>query len=287
MPSTGYFFDAIERKDPELDEDNLKLEDNLEEFGPLTSEDIAHWKAEAERVRANGYASVAHLPGTALGDIALVPGINLKHPKGVRGIADWYMLVAEDPDFVMAIFERQTEIALENLKTLYAAIGDTLDVGVICGTDFGTQTSQFCSVDTLRRIWMPYYSRINAWIHEHTPWKTLKHSCGAVEPFIETFIECGFDALNPVQCSATGMDPLHLKQAYGGRITFWGGGVDTQHTLPFGSADEVYREVTQRCEIFGRGGGFVFNSIHNIQAQTPIENVVAMFKAVREFRPVA
>lgn len=112
----------------------------------------------------------------------------------------------------------------------------------------------------------------------------FKHSCGAVLPFIDSFIDCGFDILNPVQCSAAGMDPRTLKSTYGERIVFWGGGVDTQKTLPFGTPGEVYDEVRRRVEIFGPGGGFVFDAIHNVQAATPIENVVAMFKAVADSR---
>lgn len=96
-------------------------------------------------------------------------------------------------------------------------------------------------------------------------------------------IECGFDILNPVQCSATGMDPETLKESFGDQIVFWGGGVDTQKTLPFGTAAEVREQVLRRCEIFASNGGFVFNSIHNAQAGTPLENIVAMFDAIREF----
>lgn len=159
-----------------------------------------------------------------------------------------------------------------------------MDVVNICGTDFGTQTSSFCSVATFREVWLPVYRQVNDWIHRNTPWKTFKHSCGAVEKFIESFIEAGFDILNPVQCSAAGMDPRLLKERHGGRIVFWGGGVDTQHTLPFGTPEQVRRQVLDRCEIFGAGGGFVFNTIHNIQAGTPVANIVALFEALRQAR---
>jgi uroporphyrinogen-III decarboxylase len=138
-------------------------------------------------------------------------------------------------------------------------------------------------VPVFRELYFPYYKRLNEWIHKNTNWKTLKHSCGSVERFIDSFIECGFDILNPVQCSAAGMDPVHLKQRYGDRLVFWGGGVDTQQVLPFGTPAQVRRQVLERCEVFSGNGGFVFNTIHNIQAQTPVENVVAMMDAVREF----
>ncbi|MBN2884035.1 MAG: methyltransferase, partial [Clostridia bacterium] len=124
---------------------------------------------------------------------------------------------------------------------------------------------------------------INGWIHDNTSWKTFKHSCGAVEPLLDNIIKAGFDIINPVQCSATGMDPGHLKKTYGKDLVFWGGGVDTQKTLPFGTPDEVREEVLSRCEVFSKDGGFVFNAIHNVQADTPVENVAAMIKAVKEF----
>jgi uroporphyrinogen-III decarboxylase len=104
-----------------------------------------------------------------------------------------------------------------------------------------------------------------------------------VERFIPSLLRAGFDILNPVQCSAAGMGPEHLKSAYGDRLTFWGGGVDTQQVLPFGTPAEVRRQVLERCEIFSRGGGFVFNTIHNIQARTPVANLAAMLDAVNEF----
>jgi uroporphyrinogen-III decarboxylase len=105
--------------------------------------------------------------------------------------------------------------------------------------------------------------------------------------FLDSFIDAGFDILNPVQCSAKGMDPATLKSQYGERLTFWGGGVDTQKTLPFGTPEQVRAEVLRRCEIFATNGGFVFNPIHNIQSATPVENIVAMLDAVHEFNGVA
>ena len=129
---------------------------------------------------------------------------------------------------------------------------------------------------------MPYYKKMNDWIHAHTAWKTFKHSCGAVETLIPSIIESGFDILNPVQVSAAGMDAAKLKAKYGRDIVFWGGGVDTQKTLMFGRPEQIRAEVLERCRIFGRGGGFIFNAIHNIQSNVPVANVVALFDALRE-----
>lgn len=282
MPQGGYFFDCIIRQDP-LDEDRLNPEDNLEEFGPISPLDLDHLSRSVQKASATGLGVIASLPGTAFGDIALVPGPALKHPKGIRDVAEWYVSTSSRQDYIHQVFERQCEIAIENLAAIHAAIGELVQAVFVCGTDFGTQTSAFCSVKTFRNLYFPYYKQINDWIHTHTEWKTFKHSCGSVARFIPSFIEAGFDILNPVQCSATGMEPAQLKANFGEQLVFWGGGVDTQKTLPFGTPAEVREEVLRRCEIFARGGGFVFNSIHNVQAETPVENIIAMINAVREF----
>lgn len=282
MPKSGYFFDAVIRSEP-LDDSDLDPSRNTEEFGLLSDEDITYYKSGIESLNDSGYAVVTAVPGTAFGDIALVPAPFLKHPKGIRDITDWYMSTALRPDYIRAIFDKQLDYALENLKTVYQAVGNKIDVIFICGTDFGTQTGQFCSIDTYRSLWKPYYQKLNDWIHSNTTWKTFKHSCGAVFDLVEEFIDSGFDILNPVQCSAKGMNPKELKSKYGSRLVFWGGGVDTQNVLPFGTPMQVREDVLSKCEVFSKGGGFVFNSIHNIQAKTPVKNVIAMLDAVREF----
>jgi uroporphyrinogen-III decarboxylase len=111
----------------------------------------------------------------------------------------------------------------------------------------------------------------------------MKHSCGSIPTLIPLFIKSGFDIVNPVQCSAKGMDPAFLKKEFGKDIVFWGGGVNTQQTLPFGKAEEVRSEVLNRCEIFSRDGGYIFNAIHNVMPNTPVDNIVAMIDAVHEF----
>ena len=282
MPKGGYFFDNIIRQ-PTIEEDKLDPADNLEEYQPWTEVEVDYLEADIRRAAATGRAVVASFGGTALGDIALVPGPGLKHPKGIRDIAEWYVSTRTRRDYIHRVFDQQCEIALGNLERIARRAGNLVDVVNLCGTDFGTQTSSFCSAATFRELWLPYYQRINGWIHRNTSWKTFKHSCGAVAKFIPGFIEAGFDILNPVQCSAAGMNPAELKRAYGGRIVFWGGGVDTQKTLPFGTPGQVREEVLRRCEVFAPGGGFVFNTVHNIQAGTPVENIVAMVNAVAEF----
>jgi len=281
MPVGGFYFDTIIRQEP-FDEEKLNPGDNLEEFGPLADADIQHITREVERLSSSPRARIGTFGGTAFGDIALVPAPFLKHPKGIRDVAEWYISTAIRQDYVHRVFSRQCEIALENLEKIHAIVGDAIDALFVCGTDFGTQISTFCSPATFEHLYAPYYRQVNDWIHAHTSWKTFKHSCGAVETFLPLFIDCGFDIVNPVQCSAAGMEPDKIKARYGDRLVFWGGGVDTQKTLPFGTPEQVRAEVLQRCEIFSRDGGFVFNAIHNVQMNTPVENIVAMFDAVKE-----
>jgi hypothetical protein len=282
MPVGGFYFDTIIRQDP-LDEARLNPEDNLEEFGPLSDADLRYFRDEISRLRASGRAILASVGGTGFGDIALVPAPGLKHPRGIRDITEWYVSTLTRQDYLHAVFSRQCEIALDRLAQLHAAVEDAIDVLYVCGTDFGTQTSSFCSPQTFDRLHAPYYRQINEWVHRHTPWKTMKHSCGAVESFMPHFIAAGFDIINPVQCSAAGMDPRLLKDRYGETLAFWGGGVNTQRTLPFGTPAEVRQEVLERCEIFSRGGGFVFNAVHCVQASTPVANIIAMLEAVKAF----
>ncbi len=282
MPQTSYFFDAIIRQKP-IDEEKLNPNDNLEEYGLLSNSDLEYWKVTTQKARATGKAVVAGLGGTALGDIAHVPGIKLKNPKGIRDITEWYMSILIRPDYIREIFNRQSEIALENYSRLHDVIGDNVDVVFICGTDFGAQNSTFCAPEQFDDLWFPYYKRINDWVHANTNWKTFKHSCGAVEPFMSRFIAAGFDIINPVQINASGMDPVHLKKTYGKDLVFWGGGIDTQNTLPYSTPKKVREEVLRLCDVFAKDGGFVFNTVHNIQANVPVENIVAMVDAIKEF----
>ncbi|MDF1569185.1 MAG: uroporphyrinogen decarboxylase family protein [Spirochaetaceae bacterium] len=281
MPEGGFFFDSIIRQPPIVEEE-LDPRDNTEEFPPISEAELDYYERECRGAAETDLGIIANFGGTAIGDISGVPGPGLKHPKGIRDVTEWYMSTLMRPDYLHEVFQRQTDVAVANLQKIFARVGNTPDAVFVCGTDFGTQDSQFCSVDTFRRLYTPYYKRINGWIHESTEWKTFKHSCGAVEPFMKEFIDAGFDIINPVQISAAGMDARPLKEKYGDYLVFWGGGVDTQKTLPFGTPDEVRSEVTERLEILSAGGGYVFNAIHNVQAKTPLDNVVTMLKTVAE-----
>jgi hypothetical protein len=282
MPKGGFYFDTIVRQDP-IDDSTLCAEDNLQEFQPIADEEIEHLRSEAERLFKTGKAILASLGGTAFGDIALVPAMWIKHPTGIRDVAEWYMSTVARRDYVYEVFDRQCGIALANYEKIHQAVGEKITAVFVTGTDFGTQQGPFISPKAYRDLYKPFHKRVNDWIHTHTTWKSFIHSCGSVRAFLPDFLDAGFDILNPVQCSAACMDPRELKDNYGNRLSFWGGGVDTQQTLPFGTPDEVRAEVRERIRIFGANGGFIFNTTHNVQARVPPENLLALYQAVREY----
>ena len=283
MPSGGFYFDSIVRQPP-LDESKLRVEDNLEEFAVISDEEAAHFARESERLfKKTSKAVMLNFSGLSLGNIARVPGPALRNPKGIRDIEEWYISLSMRRDFVQRIFERQTEINLASLEKLHQAVGNNAHVIYWTGTDFGAQSGPFVSPKMYRDLFMPFHKQINGWIHQHTPWKTFIHSCGSVWALLEDFIAAGFDILNPVQISAADMDPCKLKERFGDRVVFWGGGVDTQRVLPFGTEDEVRSQVRENLRAFAKGGGYVFNAVHNIQALVPVPNVIAMYKTAQEF----
>ncbi len=286
MPYEGYYFDTMIRQPP-IDEERLDPQDNLQEFGPISEADLAYFKSEAERLfDQTGKAVLANFGGTAFGDIALVPAPWIKHPRGIRDVAEWYMSTSMRREYVYKVFERQCEIGLANLEKIYQVVGNRVTAVFVTGTDFGTQAASFISPRSYRELFMPFHKAVNDWIYRNTNWKSFIHSCGSVVSLIPYFLEARFDILNPVQTSAAGMDPQTLKDRFGDRLTFWGGGVDTQKTLPFGAPQEIQAQVAERMRIFGKDGGFVWNSIHNIQASTPQENLVALYQAVAQYRDV-
>ena len=285
MPVDSYFFDAIPRDTGRLNEAELEPANNCEEFTLLSEEEI---KTVEERVNylyeSTDLGIFYTLPGAGFGDIAMVPAPWLEKPAGIRDIQEWYLAQLMYPDYIKAVFEKQCEVALRNIELIAPVIKEKADVVFISGTDFGTQTGLFNSLESYRDLFKPFHIELNRKVHELTGCKTFIHTCGAVYDLIPDLIEAGFDILNPVQISATGMDPARLKKEFGKDVVFWGGGIDTQHTLAFGSPDEVYREVRSNSEVLSDGGGFVFNSVHNIQSNVPTENLVALFRALDDIR---
>jgi hypothetical protein len=285
LPPGGFYFDNMIRPSV-FDENRLDgRADFSEQYTIYTQEDLRYLEDQARQLYENtGYGLVGHLAGGSLGDIAHVPGPNLAHPKGIRSPMDWYVAHKLHPEYIRDIFAYQTEIALRNAALYWQAVGSRIQVIVVSGTDFGTQRAELLSPQLFRNLYKPFFQQINDWVHQNTTWKTFFHTCGSILRLLDDLAECGVDILNPVQCSAAGMDPAMLKARYGERFVFWGGGVNTQHTLPFGTPEEVKAEVLERLRIFAPGGGYVFSAIHNIQSTTPVENILAMFSALQQYR---
>lgn len=284
MPSGGYFFDNIHRA-PDFDEDNLTPVEDFKDDFALLDDKTARWLEEKSRLLYEGteYAIIGNLGGGGLGDSGIVPAPHLTAPKGICRFDDWLMAHMLYPEYIEEVFEMQTQTMLKNLEIYRQAVGERVQIIWISGTDFGTQNSKFFSPEIFRRLYKPFYQRINDWVHKNTSWKTFYHSCGSVVNFLDDFVEMGMDILNPVQLSARGMDAHMLKEKYGDKLVFWGGGVDTQKTLPYGTPDQVRQQVKERLKTLSAGGGYVFSSIHNIVGKTPVENIIAMYEAVKEY----
>jgi hypothetical protein len=199
----------------------------------------------------------------------------------VGSIPDFLVLMVSDPGYVRELFEVRTHTALDNLEKAWRYLGDNIDILGLDGTDYGSQNTELFSPQLFAELYVPFFKAQTGWVHRRTPWKTWLHTCGSVTRLVPMLVEAGIDILNPVQTSAAGMDPAWLKREFGGKIAFWGGGVDTQRTLPFAPADKVAEEVRERVRLLAPGGGFVFNTIHNVQQGTPPQNIVAAYETAR------
>ncbi|MCL1854917.1 MAG: hypothetical protein FWF86_04210 [Clostridia bacterium] len=199
-------------------------------------------------------------------------------------ISDWLCLLTLEPAYTKEILEAAADRAIENLSLYLEAAGSCIDTILVSGADYGTQRNELFSPEIFREQYMPAFKRINDFIHRHTEAKTMIHSCGSLYGIIESLIEGGFDILNPVHTNAHMMKPELLTERFGGRIVFWGGGVETQTTLPYGTPEEVYEQVQARIRVFGETNGFVFAAVHNIQYGVPFANIQSMIRAVLEYR---
>jgi hypothetical protein len=281
LPKGGYYFDAIIRQQP-LDEDHLDPQDWAEQFSVFTDEELRDLETRSRRLYEDTEYGVVGCFGQAgVGDIAFVPGQMLRVPKGLRDPNLWYEYLATHPAYIEGIFDLWAGTAMRNLELYRQAVGDRIDVIFMGGTDFGGQQGPLISPNMFRELFKPYYRKANDWVHRSTGWRTFYHSCGSVAKLLDDFADMGVDILNPVQCSAAGMEPAGLKARYGDTLVFWGGGVDTQQTMPFGTAAEVRAQAAERLRTLGAGGGYVHCAIHNIQARTPVENVLAFFEAAK------
>ena len=282
MPEGGYYFDSIVRQEP-IDESKLDAAEWVAQTYSLYTQEELRFIEETSRFwyENSDYGLLGNFWGAGFGDIATVPGPGVLNPKGIRDPEEWYVSTLTRKDYVNEIFSLQLELQMKNLVMYRQAAGDRIDVVVMSGTDFGSQNGPFISPDAYREMFKPLHAKMNGWVHQHTKWKTFFHTCGSIVAYMDDFAEAGVDILNPVQISAAGMAPEALKAEYGDRFVFWGGAVDAQHTLAFGNAAEVRAEALKNAKTFGKGGGFVFNNVHNIQATVPTDNILALLKAVQ------
>jgi len=201
----------------------------------------------------------------------------------VRGMENFLVDLLANPPSAERLMDRFLEIKMRYWRRALGELGDLLDV-VMEADDYGTQESQLVSPEIFRSLVKPRLKRLIEHIRNLAPRvKILFHSCGAVRPIIPDFIEIGIDALNPVHVNAEGMEPAGLKRDFGRELCFWGGGIETQSVLPHGTAQEVKDSVRRNAEALAPGGGWVFNTIHNIQPDVPPENLMAMWEALREY----
>ena len=215
--------------------------------------------------------------------VLTIPSPFIQHSQSLRGFQDWYMDLVLRPDRAEALFDAVLEVTLRMTENILKAAGDLADV-VMTADDIGGQQGLLFSYDHYLRFIKPRHKKFFQLVRDLTPAKILLHCCGSIARILDDLIELGVDAVNPVQTSAAGMDPVQLKKTGGDRMSFWGG-IDTQQTLPFGSVEDVKRMVEQRIEELGEGGGYVLCAVHNIQPDVPLENILAMYRHAREYVP--
>lgn len=234
---------------------------------------IAGLRKLAERYRADGYAVVLKDPFAGLFEMS----------QRIVGMESILMMMAGKSEVAQALFEKLLQLKIDFWEMALPKLADVVDV-ITAADDYGTQTSQLISPRMFRQQIKPHLSVLFERMAQLAPGaKRFFHSCGNVRPLVPDFIEIGVDILNPVHIRAEGMDPVELKREFGKDLVFWGGGVDTRGVLPTGTPEEVEDDVQRNIEVLAPGGGYVFNTVHNIQADVPPENLIAMWEAWQEF----
>jgi uroporphyrinogen decarboxylase len=230
-------------------------------------------------VRSN---ALALRQGTPYALASTICGVTYEICWYMRGLERWLVDMIENPTFCEALLDRTAQFWVDWMEGFLGEVGDVLDI-VMIGDDLAGQQGPLFSPRFYRRVVRPRQQRVIETIKRHTKARIWYHTCGDCSAFVPDLIEMGVDILNPVQISTKGMDPRALKDRYGNNLVFWGGGIDSQHVLPFATPETIREEVRHNVEIFKPGGGYVFNNVHNIQAGVPPENVVALYDAAWEF----
>jgi uroporphyrinogen decarboxylase len=216
--------------------------------------------------------------------LVVVAGCNLfEWGTFLRRIDNFLMDLAARPVEVERMLDALMEQHLLTLEKVCAAVGDVADI-LRFGDDLGTDRGPFMSPKMYQKLFKPRHTRLNAYVHQHSRMRTFLHSCGSIHKLLPDLIEAGYDIINPVQITAKDMEPERLKKDFGKDITFWGGGCDTRHILPRATPAEVRDHVRRNIDVLAPGGGFVFNTVHNILPDVPPQNIVAMFEAIDEYR---
>jgi uroporphyrinogen decarboxylase len=200
----------------------------------------------------------------------------------MRGLERWFMDMIDRPLFCEALIDRTASYWVEWMAGFLGQVGDLVDV-VMIGDDLAGQSGPLFSPQFYRRVVRPRQQRVIDAVKKQTDAKIWYHTSGDCSAYIPDLIEMGVDILNPVQISTPGLDPRRLKKKYGKNLVFWGGGIDSQHILPFATPEQVREEVRTNIKILKPGGGYVFNNVHNIQAGVPPQNIIAMYEAAYEF----
>ena len=200
----------------------------------------------------------------------------------LRRMDNFMMDVVADPDNVVKLLDALMESHMAGLEKACKYVGDVVDI-IKFGDDLGMDTGPFMSPGSYKELFLPRHKQLCDYVKKNSSMKTMLHSCGGIYKLIPGLIEAGFEILNPVQTSCVDMEPEKLKEEFGNDITFWGGGCDTRDILNRATPEQVKEHVLERLEIFSKGGGFVFNTVHNILPEIEPENIIAMFEAVQEF----
>ncbi len=277
MPRGGFYFDDISFNRP-----GAKIDPAA--FRPISGfpdEQLRAIEARARFLHENTeYAMLGWGGGVCLLGLSLITDPLSNVTMGLP--SEWMMMLMTEKDTCHEMMGRSVDAAIRCFEQLHDAVGDRCFAWGIASDDAGTQRGEFIRPELWAEMIKPHYARLCAWVHRNTGWKTFLHCCGSIHGLIPHMIEAGIDILNPIQTSAANMQPERLKAEFGGQIVFWGGGCDTQQVLPTATPAEVREHVRERLAVFGPGGGYIFNQVHNIQTNVPVENVIAMLDAAYE-----
>jgi uroporphyrinogen-III decarboxylase len=277
MPRGGYYFDDMAFNPPGAAIDPKA-------FRPVSGfsdEQLRAVEARAKDLYDNtDYALLGWGGGVCFLGLSLITDRLSNVTMGLP--SEWMVMLMTDKDTCHEMMDRSVDASITCFKQLHDAVGDRCFAWGIASDDSGTQRGEFIRPALWAEMIKPHYARLCAWVHHNTQWKTFLHSCGSIYHLIPHMIEAGVDILNPVQTSAADMQPERLKAEFGDKIVFWGGGCDTQSVLPTATPADIRAHVQERLAIFKPGGGYVFNQVHNIQANVPAENIIAMLDAAYE-----